>query len=241
MEFQTIASGSTGNCYIVGSGGSRLMIECGIPIKKIKEGCGYRLHQMDACLITHEHKDHCKAAQDVLAAGVDIYCSQGTAQACGLTGHHVRIIKALEQFHVGPWLILPFDVQHDAAEPMGFLVFDGEEKLLFATDTYYLKYTFRGLTKIALECNYSLDTLDENISSGYVEASRRSRLLASHMSLEQCKRTLEANDLRKVRQIYLLHLSANNADAPRFKREVQRLTGKEVYIAAVEHVKEETC
>ncbi|NLH02508.1 MAG: MBL fold metallo-hydrolase [Clostridiales bacterium] len=231
MDFTTLASGSTGNCYIVSSGNSKLMLECGIPIKKIKAGCGYRLHQMAACLITHEHQDHCKAAQDILAAGIDIYCSQGTAQACGISGYRVHIIKAREQFNIGPWAILPFEVQHDAAEPLGFLISDGSEKLLFATDTYYLRHTFTGLTKIALECNYALDTLDANIVSGYVEESRRSRLLASHMSLEQCKKTLAANDLSQVRQIYLLHLSAQNADAERFKREVQRLTGREVYIA----------
>ncbi len=231
MIFTTLASGSTGNCYIVESGYSKLMIECGIPIKKIKAGCDYKLHQVEACLISHEHQDHCKAAQDIMAAGIDIYCSQGTAQACGISGHHVCIVKAGKQFKIGAWVVKPFEAQHDAAEPLGFLIYDGEEKLLFATDTYYLRYRFPGLTKIALECNYTLDTLDDNIASGFVEASRRSRLLASHMSLEQCKKTLEANDLSQVRQIYLLHLSAQNADAVRFKREIQRLTGKEVYIA----------
>lgn len=231
MEFQTLASGSGGNCYILSSGNSKLMLECGIPIKKIKEGCGYKLHEVQACLITHEHKDHCKAAQDVLTQGVDVYTAEGTARSCGVAGYRVHAIRPHEQFCIGQWTIMPFKTQHDAAEPLGFLICDGDEKLLFATDTFYLKYTFSGLTKIAIECNYALDTLDENIAEGYVDASRRARLLASHMSLEQCKRTLAANDLSKVRQIYLLHLSSNNADAVRFKREIQRQTGKEVYIA----------
>ncbi|MEG1491920.1 MAG: MBL fold metallo-hydrolase, partial [Oscillospiraceae bacterium] len=231
MELQTLASGSGGNCYILSSGNSKLMLECGIPIKKIKEGCGYKLHEVQACLITHEHKDHCKAAQDVLTQGVDVYTAEGTARSCGIVGYRAHVIRPHEQFCIGQWTIMPFKTQHDAAEPLGFLICDGDEKLLFATDTFYLKYTFSGLTKIAIECNYALDTLDENIAAGYVGASRRSRLLASHMSLEQCKRTLAANDLSKVRQIYLLHLSSNNADAARFKCEIQRQTGKEVYIA----------
>jgi Metal-dependent hydrolases of the beta-lactamase superfamily I len=166
-----------------------------------------------------------------MRAGVGVYCSAGTAQACGLSGHRLRLIKSLQQFQVGPWTIVSFDTRHDAAEPLGFLIANGADKLLFATDTFYLRYTFPGLTHIMIECNYALDTLDENIAAGYVDSSRRSRLLESHMSLEQCKRTLAANDLRGVQEIHLLHLSAQNADAMRFKREIMRATGCPTYIA----------
>jgi len=207
------------------------MIECGIPIKEIKKGCGFALSEMRACLLTHSHKDHSKAAQDVLSVGIDLYCSEGTAQACALTGHRVHIIRALKQFRVGAWIILPFDAKHDADEPLSFLIANGNEKLLFATDTLYVPYRFKGLTSVMLECNYSLDTLDENIMAGYVDQSRRSRLLESHMSLEQCKNTLLANDLSNVQEIHLLHLSSQNADAERFKQEIQRLVGLPVYIA----------
>lgn len=230
MEIETLASGSTGNCYFIQSGGSKIMIECGIPIDKIKRGCGYRLHEIDFCLLTHGHKDHCKAAQDVLDSGIDLYCSGGTAGMAGLHGHRLHLIKALKQFRVGPWTILPFDTEHDAEEPLGFLIANGEDKLLFATDTFFLKYTFQWLTHIMLEANYSLDTLDENIASGYVDPSRRSRLLRSHMSLEQCLNTLKANDLSHVKEIYLIHMSFKNGDAERFKRTVQRQTGKPVYV-----------
>lgn len=231
MDIRTIASGSGGNAYIVTDGTTPLLLECGIPIAKIKKGCGYGLTGMAGCLISHSHGDHAKAARDVMAAGVDVYCSQGTAEACGLSSHRLHIVKALQQFHIGAWTVMPFDTRHDAKEPLGFILGNGSDKLLFATDTFYLKYTVPGLTHIMLECNYALDTLDANIAAGYVPESLRSRLLESHMSLEQCKATLAANDLMHVKQIHLIHLSAHNADAERFKREIQRLTGKVVYIA----------
>ena len=163
--------------------------------------------------------------------GIDIYCSAGTAETAGLSGHRLHIVKAKQQFNVGPWRIMPFDTRHDVKEPLGFLIANGEDKLLFATDTFYLRYKFKCLTHIMLECNYDIETLDENISTGYVDERRRSRLLRSHMSLQQCKATLQANDLSRVREIYLLHLSYKNSDAVRLKREIQQLTGKRVYIA----------
>jgi phosphoribosyl 1,2-cyclic phosphodiesterase len=231
MDIKTLASSSTGNCYFVSDRGETLMIECGIAIDKIKSGCNYRLSGFTGCLLSHAHMDHAKAAKDILAAGIDLYCSAGTAATLGLSGHRLHVIKAYQSLRVGRFLIHPLDARHDCAEPLGFLVVTEEEKLLFATDTFYLKDTFAGLTRIMIECNYDAATLEENIASGYVEANRRDRLLQSHMSLETCKATLQANDLSQVSEIHLIHLSFKNADAERFKREIQRLTGKRVIIA----------
>jgi phosphoribosyl 1,2-cyclic phosphodiesterase len=231
MEIKTLASSSTGNAYILSDGHTSLLLECGIPIDKLKKSCNYRLSGILSCLVTHEHKDHSKASKDVMAAGIDLYCSEGTAEAAELSGHRLHIIKAEQQFKIGSWIIKPFSTQHDAKEPLGFLIANGEDKLLFATDTFYLRYKFKGLTHIMLECNYDLQTLDENIATGYVDERRRSRLLRSHMSLQQCKATLQANDLSRMKEIHLIHLSFKNSDAPRFKREIQQITGKRVYIA----------
>ncbi len=55
MEIKTLASGSTGNCYIISAGGNSIMIECGIPIKRIKERSGFTLHGVDAVVLSHEH------------------------------------------------------------------------------------------------------------------------------------------------------------------------------------------
>ena len=158
--------------------------------------------------------------------------SQGTAEALGLSGHRLHIIKAKQQFRIGTWTILPFETQHDAAEPLGFLLANQYgEKLLYATDTYYIRYRFRGLTHIMIETNYSMDILKRNVEAGLVEPALKTRILKSHFSLENVKKFLQANDLSKVQEIWLLHLSDNNSDAESFKREIQELAGKPTYIA----------
>ena len=158
--------------------------------------------------------------------------SRGTAEALGLSGHRVNIIKAKQQFRIGTWTVLPFDTQHDVAEPLGFLLANQDgEKCLYLSDTMYCKYRFHGLTHVAIECNYSLDILKRNVEAGLVPKELKSRILKSHFSLENVKKFLLANDLSKVQEIWLLHLSGGNSDAERFKREVQELTGRMVFVA----------
>ncbi|MGF7429605.1 MBL fold metallo-hydrolase [Thermoanaerobacterium thermosaccharolyticum] len=232
IDIKVLASGSKGNCYRVTDSITLLIIEAGIPYKEIQRKLNFKISEIAACLITHEHKDHCKAVKDVIKAGIDCYMTQGTKEAIELDGHRIKVIKPKQQFKVGSWTILPFETQHDAVEPVGFLLANqAGEKLLYATDTYYIKYRFKNLTHIMVECNYSISILKDNVEKGIIEAELKNRLFRSHFSLENVKEFFKANDLSKVKQIWLLHLSDNNSDAERFKREIQELTGKEVYIA----------
>lgn len=232
ITLTTLASSSRGNCFHVTDGSTPILLEAGIPFKEIQRKLNFKTSELDACLVTHEHKDHSRAVADMMKAGIDCYTSKGTADVLGVTGHRIKIIKAQESFQVGSWTILPFDTQHDAAEPLGFLLANKTgDKLLFATDTFYIKYKFKGLTHIAVECNYSIEILNANIESGLVPVAMKNRLLQSHFSLANVKEFLKANDLSRVSEIHLLHLSSDNSDADRFKREIQQLTGKAVYVA----------
>ncbi|MGY3717028.1 MBL fold metallo-hydrolase [Sutcliffiella cohnii] len=231
IEITALASSSKGNCYRVTDGHTPLLLECGINYREIQKGFGFKMSEVAGCLITHEHGDHCKSIKEVLKAGIDVYTSSGTVDTLGISHHRIKRVKAMEQFQLGTWSILPFDVQHDVSEPLGFLLANQEgEKLLFATDTYYIKYKFQELTHILVECNYSLEILNQNILDGSVPSVMKKRLLRSHFSLENLKEFLKANDLSKVQEIWLLHLSDSNSDEALFKKEIMELTGKMVYV-----------
>jgi phosphoribosyl 1,2-cyclic phosphodiesterase len=232
MNITVIASGSSGNAYRISDGDTALLLDAGIPLQRIKQALNFRVRDIAGCLITHAHGDHAKAAGDLAKAGVDVYTSQGTIDACRLTGHRIKPVKALQEVMIGTFAVLPFDVQHDAPEPLGFLLTSRRtgEKLLYFTDTYYLKYRFTGLTHIMGECNYSMDIVEQSVRNGYIPPELVPRLIKSHMSLEHFLDLLKANDLHEVKQIYLLHLSNNNSDAERFREAVQKLTGTEVYV-----------
>lgn len=232
MEIKVIASGSSGNAYTISDGATTLLLDAGVPLREIQIGTGFKVRQLAGAFVTHEHKDHSKAMKDLARLGVDVYASNGTIKACGLSGHRFRPVEARKQLDVGTFRILPFDVEHDAAEPLGFLFtsLSTGEKLLYFTDTYFLRYRFQGLTHIMAECNYTEEGIRESVAEGRIPIELVPRLVRSHMSLENLLDMLKANDMSTVRQIYLLHLSDNNSEAERMKEAVQRQTGAEVYL-----------
>ena len=232
IQIRTLASGSKGNAYHINDGHTQLLLECGIPFKSIRKALDFKTTNLAGCLITHEHKDHCGGLNDVLKAGINVYMSAGTKETIGVNHHRIKTVQSKSKFTVGTWTIFPLDIQHDVSEPLGFVLANQSgEKLLFATDTYFIRYRVLGLTHIMVECNYSEKILYENIASGRVHKAMAKRLRGSHFELENVKEFLRKNDLSKVQEIHLLHLSDTNSNEALFKREIQELTGKVVYIA----------
>ena len=232
MRLKVIGSGSAGNAYLLYNNKEALLIECGIRVKYIKEALDYDLAKLAGCLISHEHLDHCKSARQLLDAGIDLYSSRGTLTALGIQQHHRCHTVDNQPFQMGNFLVMAFDVKHDAAEPVGFLIEHDETGLiLFLTDSYFVPYTFPGLTNIMVEVNYDQEILDAKTAAGGRPAFLRKRIMSSHMNLDTCKDLLLANDLTAVNNILLIHLSDSNADEKKFIRDIYELTGKTVKVA----------
>ncbi len=231
ISFQPFASSSAGNAYLLSDGRSLLLLECGLSWKEIRKAMHFQTSTLAGILVTHEHSDHSRGVKDAMKAGMDVYASAGTFNALGLTGHRRKDVRAHEAFTVGSWTVLPFDIIHDAEEPLGFLLASPEGKCLFLTDTAYSPYRFQGLTHIFVECNHSIKILRKRAAEEGLSLQRKKRLMGSHLSLEQVQKLLAANDLSQVQEIHLLHLSDDNSDAELFKRTIQAQTGKPVYVA----------
>lgn len=232
MELKVLGSSSSGNCYLLQNNEECLILECGIKWNEVKKALNYNLSKVKGCLVTHEHKDHCKYINDAIEAGIDIYSTKGTLEALKIDSHRSHSVEYLKSFKVGGYNIIPFQIKHDCAEPVGYLIQHKDiGTLLFATDTYYLEYTFEHLNYILIECNYSLDILNKNIEDGKVHPTFKNRVLQSHFELQNAKSFFNANNLKEVRSIVLLHLSNNNSNAAEFKAEIEQITGKPVYIA----------
>ncbi len=230
MQLTVLNSGSTGNGYVLQNGTEALVLECGVPRQDCLAALGWRTSHVAGCLLTHEHGDHAKYVRDYSQL-MPVYTSRGTAEALGQ--ERLRILEPLRTVHLGSFSVRPIPAQHDAAEPFAYLIdHSGMGRLLFATDTYYLRYRIPHLNHLMVECNYSLPILNANIEAGLVPAALKERTLNSHMSLEHLQEMLSANDLTHVAQIVLIHLSTRNADKSAFCREIIAATGKPT-IAAV--------
>lgn len=234
MEIKSLASSSKGNCYLISDGSSRLMVECGIPIDRVRDEIP--LTCLDGCLISHDHKDHCKYVKDI-APYCDIYASPGTIAVLDLGAFKYRGNPLIpgRLITIKSFKVLAFQTKHDAADPVGFLIYSTvtEETLFFATDTFYISQQFSDkFDYIMIECNYQLELLEKNLRRELVTVAASKRLLSSHMEFENVKNFLKKLDLEKTKKIYLLHLSNRNSNAEEMKKGIMELTGKPVEICA---------
>ena len=232
MQLKILGSSSAGNCYVLETDIEALVIECGVLFMDVKKAVDFNISKIKGALCSHSHKDHSKFINDFLNARIGVYISEQTKKEIELKCLlQPTIIKENEQFMIGNFTVLPFLVKHDV-ECFGFLIHHQEcGKLLFVTDSYYVPYTFSGLNNLLIEANYSLEILMKNVSDGRMHGAMLNRTLQSHMSIETCCEALAANDLSKVNNIVLIHLSAANSNADEFQRRIERQTGKKTTIA----------
>ena len=119
MKLKVLGSSSSGNCYLIeASEKDKLILDAGINFKEVQRELRFDFKGIQGVLITHEHMDHLKYAPSFALNGINVYASAGTFEKLELKGHRFKIIKALQQFEIGNFIILPFDTQHDAAEPL---------------------------------------------------------------------------------------------------------------------------
>ena len=228
MKFEALASSSAGNAYIVSDNDTRILLECGVSHKQLQKLSGFSLSEFQACLVSHEHKDHAKAVADLISRGMAVYMSPGTAEVLETEG--AELIEHMEQFHVGSLDIVPFTTFHDAREPLGFLIksrIDGDV-LAFATDTVNLRYKFPGLNILAIEANYDKQILERSSRPDKL----KQRIVNAHMEIDTLCDYLRSLDLSQCREIHLLHLSEAVSHEGHFINKVARAVPPGIEITA---------
>lgn len=230
IRFTPYASGSDANMNTVDDGKSTLMLDIGVRWPKVSQLLKGHATDVEGVLVTHSHADHSCGVKDALHHGLDCWMSVETAKALGVEGTH-RIGDG-ERVHIGPWTVDAFATVHDCPGSLGFVVTNAlGERCLYATDTQFLKPVFDGLSIIALEANYSLEKIRENVRSGEVDRAVKHRVLWSHQSIETVLKFLRETDRSKLQEVVLLHLSDASGDETDFKRRVAEIVGVPVRVA----------
>lgn len=226
MRLHVIGSGSSGNCYVLEGERTALLIECGVPYRSMLKGIDFDAGKICAALVSHEHGDHAghmgKYADEL---GIGIYASGGTLRALGMVGRrNIIAIDPKRHYRIGEFSVITFPVQHDAAEPLGFIITHEElGNLLFATDTYYVRFNFSkfNIDHFMIEANYDRGIVRDNLEKGVINSVYADRLITSHMSLDHTIRMLEANMTPSCRSVTLIHLSGRNSDPRAFQSRVE--------------------
>ena len=235
MRFCSIASGSSGNCIYVGSGTTHLLVDTGISKKRIEEGLRkleLTGEDITGILITHEHVDHIQGLGVFCRKyKVPIYATRGTIAGIleykylgELPEGLLHEVEKDTPFLVGDVSVKPFAISHDAKDPSGFRMENGNKAVAVATDlgTYddYTVENLKNLDGILLEANHDVHMLE--VGPYPYPLKRRVFGEKGHLSNELSGRLLCDILHRNLKFIMLGHLSKEN-NFPELARETVKL------------------
>jgi phosphoribosyl 1,2-cyclic phosphodiesterase len=225
MNIKSIASSSKGCAYLIESNGYQLLIECGIPLKRIRQALNHDLSKVVGCLVSHSHGDHAQYLPKLeTETSIPIYCTDGTRKRFCL--QTCETINHMERFKTGgKFVVYPIELKHDV-QCFGFLIVGGYgEKLFYATDTSQVNFTFKGLSHLMIEANHSFESMIESERN----SAALSRACQFHLDIDQVLEFVSRHT--ELEEIHLIHLSAEHADARQYKERVARVAGVPVYVA----------
>lgn len=231
MKILPISSGSSGNCYVVREDdGPALMLDAGLSISRIKQGLwdhDMRLGDVEACLVSHLHQDHCKGVEGLLRAGVRVLMPEETREELGLEDHgQVSTAFTDSSFTQAGYRIEPYPLSHGDTLNLGYLVSSSDNHLFYGTDCLNIPYIFNGLTHLMIEINYQDKYIEDSD-----QVDHQTKALTTHMSLQTALDYLDRIDLESLREIWVIHLSETHANRDEVKRKIQEKTGVMVRLA----------
>lgn len=227
MILKCLASGSSGNCYLLDSGNEVLILDAGIPIKQIKKGLNWDISKVVGVCVTHTHLDHAKVVKDFENMGIPIFKP------------YEKAIKEVQYAKFGGFTINAFPMLDKEMKVWQHTNTDGSQcpcygfyinhkdmgKMVYATDTKCISHNFSKmkLNHILISSNYDNELLADN--------EKREHVLRGHLSVQYvCEEFVKPNKSYALRNIILCHLSQENSDPDKILAEVQKAVGNGVNV-----------
>lgn len=164
--------------------------------------------------------DHAAYIDRYLKLGMKVYANEDVWSKTPLSRptRNAVTIEAGKQFKIGTFIIVPFNVAHVNSDGsdcpnLGFLIYSTvtKEKMIWATDCSYIENRFPSLDYICIECNY-VDVEDYKSELEYMNGFVEKRRVRSHLSLNRCVEFLKQQDLSRIKEIRLLHLTESQGN-----------------------------
>lgn len=221
MKFCPLYSGSSGNSIFISSKNAKILIDAGLPGKRIENALkeiNEAVDGVDAIFVTHEHTDHTKGV-GVLSRRYDIpiYANVLTWKAMlknigKIKENNIKIIDSKSTIDIKDLQINGYRISHDAVDPMGYAVRCGGRKVCVATDLGYFSKEVRkaveGSDVVLLECNHDVEML----KFGPYPYPLKKRILSEvgHLSNEDCGKAIVTMIDDNCKRVVLGHLSKTN-------------------------------
>lgn len=222
-KFFSLGSGSSGNCYYLGTKGYGILIDAGVGIRTILKTLkeyGVSFDKINAVLVTHDHADHVKTigclgdkynipvyATEAVHNGIrqnpriqaDLYTSK-------------KIINKEEMFVIRDFQITAFEVPHDSIDNVGYHIRCGEQTFVLVTDIGRITDTITNYVRMAnhlvIETNYD----DEMLRQGHYPPFLKQRISSGmgHLSNRLSAEFIAGVYHNGMKNIWLCHLSQDN-------------------------------
>ncbi len=220
LNFCSLSSGSSGNCYYIGNGFQGILIDAGISATSIRRFLGsinVSLQTIMAVFISHNHSDHIKGLEVLIRKNhIPVFTTENIWKSISprnrISSDCVREIPLEQIVHLAGFDIEVFKVSHDAPETIGFHISFGDKKITIATDLGYICQTSAKYIKeanlLVIESNYDEELLT---NGGYPEFLKaRIKSDKGHLANHQSSEFLAGIINEGLSHICLAHLSKNN-------------------------------
>ena len=241
MKVKVIASGSTGNSYLVFTDTTHILLEAGVSHHKILTHVNAK--DINAILVSHEHSDHVIGLQAVMnkATNATLYLSKGTYEGLKFQPDPARTMIIDSPIQVGDMKIEKYHLSHDANEAIGFKITDSEGKMLsLITDTGYVTdetyFATRNSDMFILETNYDEELIWEDDDSPYgYHLRKRIDSDWGHLSNKQAAEFIvSVLDVTDKKPKFLLgHISKSNNTTERILTTLRQELFKKNYFIGV--------
>lgn len=221
LEFCSLSSGSSGNCYYLGNGIHGILIDAGISgaaIRKSLKNLGISVQTIMGVLVTHNHTDHVRGLYQLTTKNhIPAFTSTKVWESLRFTKSKISSdciheISLQQKFHLAGFEIEAFPVSHDAPETIGFQICSGDKKATIVTDLGHICQTaapyIKSANLLVIESNYD----EEMLVNGNYPYYLKTRIQSDHGHLgnHQTSSFLADNLSDSISHICLAHLSKNN-------------------------------
>ncbi|MCL1788065.1 MAG: MBL fold metallo-hydrolase [Defluviitaleaceae bacterium] len=221
LEFCTVASGSSGNASCIGIGGQHFLVDAGVSGKRIENAMfQMNVRELGGIFLTHEHRDHIAGA-GVMARRfkVNLYATPLTwryfaaNRSLGeLNAEQIKVIEPEKPINVAGVKVTAFDINHDAAQPVGYTFEALGKKIATATDlgcaTDTVRKHLKGSQVVLLESNHDPVML----KNGPYHQRLKERVASTHGHLSNADAGVLLSEIacEKLEHVFLAHLSEDN-------------------------------
>lgn len=215
LRISVLASGSKGNALLVEAEETRLLVDAGIAARRLEESLAAlecAPESLDGILLTHEHEDHARGLKVFCKRhGTPVYTNKHTSVHLDTSlRDHFRFFSTGNVFHIGPVQVHPFQVPHDAAEPVGFHLSHDNTSFAVLTDLGYatrlVEQTLHGVNAVLVEANHDEDLL-RNDTKRPPSVKQRITSRHGHLSNRAASALVRAIASPSLTDVLLAHLS----------------------------------